>query len=259
MPIHLYWGDDEASRQRAVEELITASVDPVWQSINLSRLDGNEAAQAAQSLIEARTGPFGGGDRVVVLQRSPFCNTCPAELATQLEASLELIPATSHLVLVSEGKPDARLRTTKALKAIANERSFVLPAVWDGQGQLELVRATARSLGLKATPEAIEALAGAIGSDSARLASELEKLAVFCGERPIDGVAVAALVAGHSTSSLAVGEARCAATPARPSPWWTSWCGRGNRRCGSWPLSPASCAAGCWLACWTRRANRTWP
>lgn len=71
MPIHLYWGDDEASRQRAVEELITASVDPVWQSINLSWLDGNEAAQAGQSLIEARTGPFGGGDRVVVLQRSP--------------------------------------------------------------------------------------------------------------------------------------------------------------------------------------------
>ncbi|MCP9847215.1 DNA polymerase III subunit delta [Synechococcus sp. Lug-A] len=207
MPIHLYWGDDEASRQRAVEELITASVDPVWQSINLSRLDGNDTAQAGQALIEARTGPFGGGDRVVVLQRSPFCHTCPAELAMQLEASLELIPATSHLVLVSEGKPDARLRTTKALKAIAKERSFVLPAVWDGEGQLELVRSTARSLGLTATPAAIEALAGAIGSDSARLASELEKLAVFCGERPIDGAAVAALVAGHSTSSLAVGEA----------------------------------------------------
>jgi len=49
MPIHLYWGDDEASRNRAVESLIAAVVDPAWQSINLTRLDGNDLAQAAQA------------------------------------------------------------------------------------------------------------------------------------------------------------------------------------------------------------------
>ena len=55
MPIHLYWGDDEAARTRAVEALIAERTDPAWQSINLSRLDGSDPAQASQALAEART------------------------------------------------------------------------------------------------------------------------------------------------------------------------------------------------------------
>jgi len=132
-----------------VEALIADRTDPAWQSINLSRLDGGDAAQAAQALEEARTPPFGGGDRVVLLQRSPFCSQCPAELGQQLESCLELIPDNCHLLLVSPGKPDARLRTTKALQKLvkagaAFEKSFALPAIWDGAGQVELVQ---RSVG----------------------------------------------------------------------------------------------------------------
>jgi len=227
MPIHLLWGDDEAARSRAVETLVGERTDPAWQSINLARLDGNDAAQASQALEEARTPPFGGGDRVVVLQRSPFCNQCPAELAEQLEAALPLIPASCHLVLVSSGKPDARLRTTKALQKLvkageAREQSFQLPAVWDGAGQVELVQRTARELGLQLEPTAAEALSEAIGSDSARLASELEKLAIYVGAEPgrqtpqptITTAAVEALVGSHATNALQVGDALLAGKPA---------------------------------------------
>ncbi len=220
MPIHLYWGDDEAARNRAVETLVRELVDPAWAAINLSRLDGNDPAQAARALEEARTPPFAGGARMVVLQRSPFCSPCPAELAAQLEASLDLIPAGCHLVLVSPAKPDARLRTTKALKKCAEERSFNLPAIWDGAGQVELVAGTARELGLRLEPAAAEALAEAIGSDSARLASELEKLALHAGatgegsSAAITAAAVEALVGGQATSSLAVGDALLAGQPA---------------------------------------------
>ena len=227
MPIHLLWGDDEAARSRAVEALVAERTDPAWQSINLARLDGNDAAQASQALEEARTPPFGGGDRVVVLQRSPFCNQCPAELAEQLEAALPLVPANCHLVLVSSGKPDARLRTTKALQKLvktgeAREQSFQLPAVWDGAGQIELVQRTARELGLQLEPAAAEALSDAIGSDSARLASELEKLALYVGAQPgtktpqppITAAAVEALVGSHATNALQVGDALLAGQPA---------------------------------------------
>ena len=219
MPIHLLWGDDEAARTRAVDTLISQHTDPAWQSINLTRLDGNDASQAAQALEEARTPPFGGGGRVVVLQRSPFCNQCPADLGEQLEASLPLIADHCHLVLVSSGKPDARLRTTKALHKLvksgqANERSFQLPAVWDGAGQVDLVQRTARDLGLALEPAAAEALSDAIGSDSARLASELEKLALYVGEQPITAAAVAALVGSHATNALQVGDALLAGKPA---------------------------------------------
>ena len=215
MPIHLLWGDDEAARNRAVETLVESLVDPAWASINISRLDGQDSAQAAQALEEARTPPFGSGARVVVLQRSPFCSACPAELAAQLEASLPLIPADCHLLLCGAGKPDARLRTTKALRQVAEEQSFVLPALWDGEGLLALARRTAAELGLKLAEEAAEALAEAIGSDSTRLASELEKLALYRqGQGGIDRAAVEALVGGRSTSSLAVGDALLAGRPA---------------------------------------------
>ena len=220
MPIHLYWGDDEAARQRAVDSLIDQACDPTWQSINLTRLDGNDTSQAAQALAEARTPPFGSGDRVVLLQRSPFCNQCPAELADAFEACLELIPDQCHLLLVNPGKPDGRLRTTKVLQKLvkagqATERSFALPAVWDGAGQVELVARTARELGLRLEPAAAEALAEAIGSDSARLASELEKLALFVGEgAAITPAAVAALIGSQATTSLQVGDALLAGQPA---------------------------------------------
>jgi DNA polymerase-3 subunit delta len=227
MPIHLLWGDDEAARSRAVDTLIRQLTDPAWQSINLSRLDGNDASQAAQALEEARTPPFGGGDRVVVLQRSPFCNQCPAELAEQLEATLPLIPSNCHLLLVNAGKPDARLRTTKALQKLvkageAKEQSFQLPAIWDGAGQIALVQRTARELGLTLEHAAAEALSEAIGSDSARLASELEKLALYVGaeqgrktpQLPITAAAVEALVGSHATNALQVGDALLAGKPA---------------------------------------------
>jgi DNA polymerase-3 subunit delta len=214
MPVHLYWGDDEAARQRAVEALVERLVDPAWGAINLSRLDGSDPVQAARALEEARTPPFGGGARLVVLQRSPFCSQCPAELAERLEASLGLIPDSCHLLLVSPGKPDARLRTTKALRKLAEEQSFALPAIWDGDGQLALVQRTAAALGLSLEPAAAQALAETIGSDSSRLASELEKLSLFSGAAPINAAAVAALIGGQATSSLAVGEALLAGHPA---------------------------------------------
>ena len=223
MPIHLLWGDDEAARNRATEALVAQLVDPAWSAINLSRLDGNDPGQAAQALEEARTPPFGSGARLVVLQRSPFCHQCPAELAEQLEGALELIPPTCHLVLVNPAKPDGRLRTTKTLQKLvkagqASEKSFQLPAVWDGAGQLDLMHRTAADLGLKLEPAAAEALADAIGSDSARLASELEKLSLFAGasgrNQAITLQAVQALVGGQSTNALAVGDALLAGKPA---------------------------------------------
>ncbi|MFZ9607084.1 MAG: DNA polymerase III subunit delta [Vulcanococcus sp.] len=220
MPIHLFWGDDEAARNRAVDALVSAKVDPAWQSINLSRLDGNDSNQASQALEDARTAPFGSGDRVIVLQRSPFCNQCPTELAEQLEASLTLIPEQCHLVLVNAGKPDARLRTTKALQKLikageATERSFQLPAVWDGAGQVELVQRTAEELGLSLQRSAAEALSDAIGSDSARLASELEKLSLYAGAgQAITAEAVHALIGGQATNALQVGDALLAGKPA---------------------------------------------
>ena len=206
MPIHLYWGDDASARERAVQELIDAVVEPDWISLNLSRLDGNSSEQASQALIEARTAAFGSGGRLVMLQRSPFCERCPSDLAEQLEAALPLIPESSHLLLVSAGKPDARLKTTKALRKVATEKKFQLPAIWDGAGQVELVQRTAQDLGLSLERDAAQLLAETIGSNSTRLASELEKLSLYCGEAAINAKAVSALAGPAQQNALSIGE-----------------------------------------------------
>ena len=210
MPIHLIWGDDAAARDRAIDALIKTLVDPAWSSINLSRLDGAEAGQAAQALEEARTPPFASGGRVVLLQRSPFCNACPKELADRFEASLELLADDAHLVLVNPAKPDGRLRTTKALQkrikqGLDHEQRFQLPAVWDGAGQRQLVERTADALGLQLERDAIDPLVEAIGNDSARLESELRKLSLRA--TTINAALVEELVGGLATNALQVGDA----------------------------------------------------
>ena len=215
MPVHLFWGDDSAALERAVTKLIDSVVDPTWSSINLSRLDGGDSGQALQALEEARTPPFGSGDRLVLLQRSPFCNACPSELADRFDAALELIPDTSHLVLCNPAKPDGRLRTTKTLQKrikakLANEERFQLPAVWDGAGQRQLVERTASELALDLEPTAVDALIDAIGNDSARLNAELQKLALHAsstGSTTITADAVAALIDGQAANALQVGDA----------------------------------------------------
>ena len=215
MPVHLFWGDDSAALERALNKLIDGVIDPAWTSINLSRLDGADSGQALQALEEARTPPFGGGDRLVLLQRSPFCNACPSELADRFDDALDLIPDNSHLVLCNTAKPDGRLRTTKALqKRIkakqAAEQSFQLPAIWDGAGQRQLVQRTANDLNLDLEPAAIDALIDSIGNDSARLSAELQKLALHAASRgssQITADAVGTMIDGQAANALQVGDA----------------------------------------------------
>ena len=209
MPVHLFWGDDSAALERALNKLIDGVIDPAWTSINLSRLDGADSGQALQALEEARTPPFGGGDRLVLLQRSPFCNACPSELADRFDNALDLIPDNSHLVLCNTAKPDGRLRTTKALQKRvkakqAAEQSFQLPAIWDGSGQRQLVQRTANDLNLDLEPAAIDALIDSIGNDSARLSAELQKLALHAasrGSNQITADAVGTMIDGQAANA----------------------------------------------------------
>ena len=221
MPIHLLWGDDTGARDLAVENLINKIIDPVWRSFNLSRIDGSDNGRIKQILEEVRTPPLGNGARVLLVNKSPFCNGCSTELASQFLSIIPLIPKQTYLILNNALKPDGRLKTTKKLQSLINneeicEHSFILPAVWDEAGQKKVIEKTAKALGLLLEESAVFTLLESVGNDTSRLISELEKIALLQesknlnertqnGELVIKDETVQELMDGLATNALQVG------------------------------------------------------
>tara|TARA_Y100001968_G_C19367907_1_gene723548 strand:+ start:108 stop:1118 length:1011 start_codon:yes stop_codon:yes gene_type:complete len=219
MPIHILWGDDVAAIERESEKLIKQIITPEWASINLSRLDGDDPNHISQGLNEIRTEPFGNGGRLVIIKKSPFCNNCNNEVALLFEEAISLIPENTHLILQSSIKPDGRLRTTKTLKKLVKdnlveEKIFLLPAIWDGPGQIALVERIAEELHLEIDPEAKSFLIEALGCDSSRIYSELQKVSLNANTSKIDIQTnyqkinlkiVSELIEGITTNSLEIG------------------------------------------------------
>ena len=91
MPIQLLWGDDSAALDRAIQTVINNDVDPNWASVNVSRLDGSDAAQARQALEEASTPPLGAGARVVLLQAvMPSAQVAPLRQGSSAQSSMSI-------------------------------------------------------------------------------------------------------------------------------------------------------------------------
>ncbi len=222
MPIHLIWGNDIAGRERYINALIKKEIDPAWSSFNLTRIDGSESNNAIKALEESRSEPLGSGSRITLLNNSPFCNGCNAQVATLFEEALDLIPFKSHLILNNQNKPDGRLKTTKSLQKLINakgaiEKHFLLPAIWDNIGQKKLINQIATELEIEIESEAIDALIEAIGSDSVRLYSEIKKLSLHAEadqskEKQINNLyiikaeSVKKLIEGISTNALQIGD-----------------------------------------------------
>ncbi len=184
MPIHLIWGDDISAIDRKIKSLIQETINPNWLSINLSRFNGQNPDQAIKALEEVRTPPFGDGNRIVVVQKSSFCNGCSPELSIKFETTVDLIPDKTHLILSNSNKPDGRLKTTKLINVLkaqnkAFESSFVLPAIWDEIGQKRLIQRTANEMNIELEEDAIYALIEALGNDSKRIELELQKLVLL--------------------------------------------------------------------------------
>ena len=182
MPIHLIWGDDYEASNREIEEIIQRVLDPVWKSFNHSQIDGNDPKRIFRVLEEIQSPPLGGGGRIVLVRRSPFCNGCSIDLADKLEQAIALIPDETHLILNNANKPDKRLKTTKLIQkaiqsnSLSEEKSFSLPPPWDINGQRNLVKNILYKLHLKMNPETIDCIVESIGNDSSLINTELQKL-----------------------------------------------------------------------------------
>ena len=220
MPIHLIWGDDYEACNRETEKIIQTVIEPSWKSFNYSQTDGNDPKQNFRALEEVQSAPLGGGGRVVLVRRSPFCNGCSIELANKLEQAIKLIPDNTHLILYNSVKPDKRLKTTKLIEKsiksnpFSQEKSFILPLPWDIKGQQNLVKSILYQLNLKMNNETIDLIVESIGNDSSLINKELQKLSLFSQAvdkklntnepREISKELVKKLIQNNSTNALEI-------------------------------------------------------
>jgi DNA polymerase-3 subunit delta len=208
MPIYLFWGDDDFAIAQAVKQLQKNILDPNWSSFNYDKIPGEEPNGTIRALNQAMTPVFGTGGRFVWLIDTSLCQSCSEEMLSRLQQTLPAIPNTSHLLLTSKKKPDARLKSTKLLQKVADIREFSLIPPWKTSELVAQVRQVARQVGVSLTPAAAQLLADSIGNNTRQLWGELEKLRLYKEDssHPIDTDIVTKLVNASTQNSIKLAE-----------------------------------------------------
>ncbi len=210
MPVYFFWGADEFRLRKAVKALSDRTLDPGWASFNYDRIPPDLTDAPIQALNQVMTPPFGSGQRFVWLVDTTLGQRCPDPVMVEMERTLPLVPETAVLLLTSPNKPDGRLKSTKLLKQYAEVREFAAIAPWQTDQLVDQVRRVAQEMALRLTPQAAALLAEAVGADTRRLYSELEKLSLYWSDRqsePLPPEVVTRLVAVSTQTSFQLAEA----------------------------------------------------
>ncbi len=207
MPIYLYWGEDDFAIAKSVKKLQSQILDPNWIDFNYHRYRGDNSEKIIEGLNEVMTPPFGMGERLIWLADTTICQQCSADLLAELQRTLPVIPATSHLLLTTSKKPDRRLKSSKLVEQYAQVTEFSFIPYWNTEAISRNIRQTATEMGVKLTPQAVELLTESVGNNTRQLWNELEKLSLFYkkesgNKKVIDVDAVSALVICNTQNSL---------------------------------------------------------
>ncbi len=211
MPVYFYWGEDDFRLLEAVAKL-RAQVASDWLDFNFFKGVGTTDERIIEGLNLAATAPFGMGDRLTWLTEVSLGQRCSEELWGELERTLPQLPTNSHLVFSTQARPDSRLKAVKLLQKWGTVVEFSPLPPWDTDAIAAALVQRAQAQGVQLQPDAQEALVEALGGDLRRMVTELEKLHLYCGDRPVTAADVQALVfaTGRSvrqlTSALLAGQ-----------------------------------------------------
>jgi DNA polymerase-3 subunit delta len=209
MPIYLYWGEDDFAMNQAITSIKEEILDSDWIQFNFDKIAGDTEDNIQTGLMQVMTPPFGSGHRLVWLNETNICQSCSEDLWTELKQTLPQIPETSHLLLTTSKKPDARLKCTKLINQYAQVQEFSLIPPWQTEALSQKVQAVAKANQVLLTPQATKILVNCVGNDSRLLWQELQKLAIYQGDSqiPIEEETVTALVNVSNQNSLQLAQA----------------------------------------------------
>ena len=198
--ISILIGNDTYAIEREVENFKTQT-HPLWRDFNIHRFD---ASSLDAALSAAASVPFGGGNKLIVVENCDFKQF--GEMGLELLQILPQLPATTHLVFTA-AVIDKRLKVVKHLLQFGNLKEFTLIPPWRTDLIESAIAATAKQMKLSIARDAVSYLAVAIGNDSARMVCELEKLAIYTDGERITKEAAKALVPATTASSFQLAEA----------------------------------------------------
>lgn len=185
-PVYLLHGDDDFRKEAAVRQLVASAVEAGLRDFNVELRRG--ADLDAETLGALLATPPMMADRRVLVVRD--VGALRKDARTELDRYLARPAADAVVVLVAPAgaKPDRPLLDHAAVSAVEFKplEGDKLPGWIVGHARTEL--------GVEITPEAASLLLAAVGADLPSLATELDKLASYAGERAIDEEAVSAIV-----------------------------------------------------------------
>jgi DNA polymerase-3 subunit delta len=221
--IHAFLGTDEALVKEAAMKL-SQKLAPKDNEFGLEIVSGSadnadQAIQVVGRAIEAiQTLPFFGGDKVVWLQGVNFVGESQTAKADSTLAALDTLvgvleaglPSDVTFIL-SSGEIDKRRTFYKRLEKIAkvevHDKLDTTKAGWEN-AVMGHVADRAIVYGMKFRGAALERFVQQVGSNTRSIDSELQKLSLFAGDRPITDEDVAAVTSqSHTGFIFDIGEA----------------------------------------------------
>ena len=173
---YLFEGVEENIKAATLQNLRKALLPEGMEELNESVMD----APATDAVIAAcETLPFLADKRLVIVREHPAL-TGRADADDRLLSYISNVPDSAVLVFLCRGKADARKKLYGAIKKVGGIVSFA--PLSDAELNAWIVK-TFAGLGKSVTPQTASVLAFTVGSDTALLRREIEKLAALAGDR----------------------------------------------------------------------------
>jgi DNA polymerase III subunit delta len=201
--VYLLHGPEDRRKREALEALIQAAVPAEEREFALEYFDADAATTTADTILAAAAAPAFLAERrvVIVTDAGRLRDRRHQRTQERLAAAMPALGPSACLVFIAWGEEEdggaRRSAVGEKLERAIKKAGKVLdfPLLKPDQATAAAASEAAK-LGKKLLPVAAGALVRAVGSDMDRLYHEVEKLALYAGERPtITEEDVAALVA----------------------------------------------------------------
>jgi len=188
--LRIWHGEDTLGLREALQDLRAGLGPPEAVEANTTVLQGPTLdPEALRSVCYAL--PFLAERRLVVVEGFLTARGRRMEPLPFLEDLARRLPETTELLFLERATLPGEHPVLKALAGRAEVRAFPLPT---GVRLLEWTRRRAQGKGVRFRPGVLEALVEAVGPDLWALDGELEKLALYAGDREVTMEDLQALV-----------------------------------------------------------------